>query len=99
MAVPAREWSNSVDLTLVLKYLALAVQAVLPATVILWVGYVMELPLSQWGWVEWLMATPVVVFLGMVALLVTWRTISCARLLLVRKRYSDSNMIKSTSIS
>ena len=61
---------------MILKYVAFILQAVFPPTVVLCIGHLTTLPRSEWSWLEYLIAAPLLGCMAIVAVLITWRMAS-----------------------
>jgi hypothetical protein len=59
-----------------LKCFALSIQAILPTTIITCIWHLTTLPSSEWGWLEYLMAAPLVGFTAIIVVLMAWRIAS-----------------------
>ena len=55
------------------KCTALLFQAILPTAMIVCVGHLTTLPRSEWRWIEYLIATPLIAFLAMTVTLIALR--------------------------
>ena len=56
-----------------LKNISFILQAVFPPTVVLCIGHLTTLPRSEWSWLEYLIAAPLLGFMAIIATLITWR--------------------------
>ena len=56
-----------------LKCAALMFQAMLPTAMIVCVGHLTTMPRSEWRWLEYVIATPLIAFLVMAATLIVLR--------------------------
>ena len=72
------------------KCAALLFQAILPTAMIACVGYLTTVPRSDWRWIEYLIATPLIGFLAMTATLIVLRMTFWLRSQ-AKHLYSDSH--------
>ncbi len=61
---------------MLIKYLAFLFQVVLPVAIVICIAYLTNVPVSEWGWSEYSIATPLIGFTVMTATLAIWRVTS-----------------------
>lgn len=73
-----------------LKYLALLFQAIFPAVIVICTAHLTSLPVSEWRWLEYLIAIPLIGFAGMTATLAAWRLALWLRNLAMNRHADNS---------